>query len=106
MRCVPKSNCNFSGLISSTPVHLTQLQEEWRIPLSVSCEVLVLICYTILCFSPVSISSRRILFMCAVGNNMVKEHYSSALMNEIYMPDPEHFKNMHGKTDCQANSQG
>jgi len=34
MRCVPKSNCNFSGLISSTPVHLTQLQEEWRIPLS------------------------------------------------------------------------
>jgi len=34
MRCVPKSNCNFKGVISSTPVRLTQLQEEWRVPLS------------------------------------------------------------------------
>jgi len=34
MRCVPKSNCNFSGVISRQTITLTQLQEEWRVPLS------------------------------------------------------------------------
>eukprot|EP00090_Calanus_glacialis_P025896 TRINITY_DN40626_c0_g1_i8.p1 TRINITY_DN40626_c0_g1~~TRINITY_DN40626_c0_g1_i8.p1 ORF type:complete len:344 (-),score=89.29 TRINITY_DN40626_c0_g1_i8:29-1060(-) len=34
MQCVPKSNCNFSGVITRETVILTQLQEEWRVPLA------------------------------------------------------------------------